>query len=79
MKNKVSTHLYLDSHLHRKIYLLAKLKKLSMAEVVREILAENIDKKKAKKVGSRLLEKLSRYKVRGPKDLSGNYKKYLFD
>lgn len=78
MNSKVSTHLYLPEDLYRQLYLLARMKNTSLTQVIKEILAANVKEESRKTEGSSLLGKLISYKIKGPKDLSANYKKYLF-
>lgn len=79
MNGKISTHLYLPETLYMELSLLAKMQDTSLSAVIKNILATNIGKKMGQEKGSALLEKLAGYKIKGPKNLSKNYKKYLFN
>ena len=77
----IRTQVYLPKDLYRHIDLVAKRDKKAKAQVIREVLDEGI-KKKHGNAGEALLrlaklgEKLN---IRGPKDLSKNIDKYLYE
>lgn len=77
----IRTQVYLPKDLYQHIDLVAKREKKAKAQVIREVLDEGI-KKKHGNAGEALLrlaklgEKLN---IRGPKDLSKNIDKYLYE
>ena len=79
----IRTQVYLPKDLYRNIDLIAKREKKAKAQVIRDTLEEGINKKKAyKNAGQALLElaKLGeKLNFRGPKDLSTNHDKYLYE
>lgn len=82
----LKTYLYIPDELNERIEEAARAQKKSKAEIIRNTLDKNIDKKKSKKPKSSgdLLLKLAdlgkKYKdLDWPKDLSQSHDKYLWD
>ena len=75
----IRTQVYLPEGLYQEIQIIAKKEKRAAAEVVRELLKEGLEEKMKKtSIGKALLE-LAKIGVRGPKDLSINHDKYLYE
>ena len=79
----IRTQVYLPKDLYNQIDQVARREKIAKAQVIRDTLEEGIKKKKAyKNAGQALLElaKLGeKLNFRGPKDLSTNHDKYLYE
>ena len=78
----IRTQIYLPKELYQEIALRAKLEDKSKASIIREALSIKLKKKKQQTVGQALLElaKLGKkLKARGPRDLSTNHDKYLYE
>lgn len=80
----LKTYLYVPQPLNEEINALAEIQKISKAEVIRTALREGLSVIKRKKGSSaRVLLKIAeigrKYKAKGPKDLSTNMDKYLWD
>lgn len=74
----IRTQVYLPEELYQNIKLLAKKEKKSAAQVVRQALERDLASEKGETVGKALL-RLSKIKAKGPKDLSENIDKYLYE
>lgn len=73
----IRTQIYIPETLHNRAKLFAKKQKKPLAEVVREFIQQGIKNQQRAKVKS--LEALIQLKITGgPKDLSKNMDKYLF-
>ena len=79
----IRTQVYLPKDLYRHIDLVAKRAKKTKAQIIRDTLEEGLKKKKSyKNAGHVLLEiaaMAKKYQWRGPKDLSTNHDKYLYE
>ena len=80
----LKTYLYVPKELNTEIINLAAARKTSKAEVIRNALEEGIDILKRKETGSLdVLYKVAdigrKINAKGPKDLSKNLDKYLWD
>lgn len=79
----IRTQIYLPKELYQEIAFAAKRENKAKAAVIREALEEGLTKKKPKKnAGETLLElakMAEKYKWKGPKDLSTNHDKYLYE
>lgn len=80
----IRTQVYLPKDLYRHIDQVAKREKKTKAQVVRDTLEEGLKRrqKTQKNAGEVLLEiaaMAKKYKWRGPKDLSINHDKYLYE
>jgi len=77
----IRTQIYLPKQLYQVIDLVAKKEKKPKAEVIREALEKDMDKRHGN-AGSTLLEiaaMAKKYKWKGPKDLSKNIDKYIYE
>lgn len=77
----IRTQIYLPKELYQAIYLVSKKEKKPKAQVIREVLEKDMSKKQ-ENVGSTLLEiaaMAKKYKWKGPRDLSKNIDKYLYE
>ena len=77
----IRTQVYLPEELYQNISLVAEKEKKAKAEVIRQALEESLAKKR-KSVGATLMElaKLGKkLNIKGPKDLSTNHDKYLYE
>lgn len=81
IRHMIRTQVYLPKQLYQTIDLVAKKERKAKAQVIREALEEGVRKKQAN-AGKVLLEiaaMAKKYKWRGPKDLSTNHDKYLYE
>ena len=79
----IRTQIYLPKDLYRHIDLVAKREKKAKAQVIRDTLEEGLKKKRAYKNADHVLLEIAamakKYKWKGPKDLSTNLDKYLYE
>lgn len=79
----IRSQVYLPEVLYKNVRLVAKKEKRPTAQVIRDILEEGIRQKAQKSNAGdallRLAKLAKRLKVRGPKDLSVNHDKYLYE
>ncbi len=80
----IRTQVYLPKALYQQVDLVAKREKKAKAQVIRETLEEGLDKKQEAQetVGEALLRLAAlgkKLKLRGPRDLSTNHDKYLYE
>ena len=79
----IRTQVYLPEQLYQEIGLAAKKEKKPRAQVIRETLNEGFEKRKDTKNGGMALLELAKLGkklgVKGPKDLSANIDKYLYE
>ena len=78
----IRTQMYLTEQQYRSIARLAQKEKKSAAEITRELLDEGLSHEKQVTVGEafdELVKLGEKYRIRGPKDLSTNVDKYLYD
>lgn len=79
----IRTQVYLPKQLYQTIDLVAKRGKKPKAQIIRDILVDGVEKELRKRnAGQALLElaELGRkLKLKGPKDLSTNIDKYLYE
>ncbi len=76
------TYLYIPDHLGKKIKITSKEENKSKAQVVREVMELGFKTKERKSGGETLLkiaELGKKYNLKGPRDLSKNHDKYLWD
>lgn len=81
IRHMIRTQIYLPEDLYREIGWLAKKEKKAKAQVIREALEKEIEKKQGN-AGETLLKLAAmakKYKWKGPKDLSVNHDKYLYE
>lgn len=81
ISHMIRTQIYLPKQLYQIIDLVAKREKKPKAQVIRDVLEEGIVKKQGN-AGEALLEiaRLGRkLKLKGPRDLSKNIDKYLYE
>lgn len=83
MNTAINTHLYLPADLYEEIADLAREKNLPFARVARELMRDAIRNKykkpKKKKKYNSAFDWLLSFNIKGPKDLSVNHDKYLYD
>ena len=72
------TQVYLPEELRQQLKIIARREKKPAAELIRELLADGIESKHTETVGE-ALAKLASIKAKGPRDLSTNLDKYLYD
>jgi len=79
----IRTQVYLPKDLYRHIDLVAKREKKAKAQVIRDTLEEGLKKKKTSKNAGHVLLEIAAmaktYNWKGPKDLSTNIDKYLYE
>lgn len=81
IRHMIRTQIYLPEDLYREIGWLAKKEKKAKAQVIREALEKEVEKKQGN-AGETLLKLAAmakKYKWKGPKDLSVNHDKYLYE
>ena len=81
IRHMIRTQVYLPKPLYQNIDLVAKKEKKTKAAVIRELLDEGVSKKRGN-AGKVLLEVAAlakKYKWKGPRDLSTNHDKYLYE
>lgn len=81
IRHMIRTQIYLPQQLYQAIDLVAKKEKKAKAQIIREALEKNMEKKQAN-AGETLLKLAAmakKYKWKGPKDLSTNHDKYLYE
>ncbi len=75
----IRTQIYIPEELHQETMFLAKKQGKSMAELLRNFITIGIIEEKKKKSKQRSLSSLARLGIKGgPKDLSKNIDKYLY-
>lgn len=77
----IRTQIYLPKDLYQEIDLVAKREKKAKAQVIREAIEKDMNKKRGN-AGDTLLKLAAmakKYKWKGPKDLSANHDKYLYE
>jgi len=83
ISHMIRTQVYLPKDLYRNIDLIAKREKKAKAQVIRDTLEEGLKKKRtSKNAGHVLLEIAAMAKklnAKGPRDLSKNIDKYLYE
>jgi predicted DNA-binding protein len=72
------TQLYLPEELRREINIVAKKENKPAAQVIRELLKTGIDARNQDSIGQ-AFSRLTQIKANGPKDLSTNLDKYLYE
>jgi len=78
----IRTQVYLPKMLYSQVSLIAKREKKAKAQVIRESLKRGLKGTKTETVGEALLklaELGKKLNLRGPKDLSTNHDKYLYE
>lgn len=74
----IRTQIYIPDELHQTAKLIAKIKDESLAEVLREFIAKGIMQER-KQIKQKSLSSLTKLNIiSGPKDLSRNMDKYLY-
>jgi len=83
INHMIRTQVYLPKDLYRHIDLVAKREKKAKAQVIRDTLEEGLKKKKTSKNAGHVLLEIAAmaktYNWKGPKDLSTNIDKYLYE
>ncbi|OGD91179.1 hypothetical protein A3D07_04575 [Candidatus Curtissbacteria bacterium RIFCSPHIGHO2_02_FULL_42_15] len=83
IRHMIRTQVYLPKDLYRNIDLIAKREKKPKAQVIRDTLEEGLKKKRTSKNAGHVLLEIAamakKYKWKGPKDLSTNHDKYLYE
>ncbi len=74
----IRTQVYLPEELYTRIQLEAKREKKKAAALLRELLQRGLVQKKKQSLGNALLE-LAKIGAKGPRDLSTNHDKYLYE
>ncbi|OGH24252.1 MAG: hypothetical protein A3B47_04060 [Candidatus Levybacteria bacterium RIFCSPLOWO2_01_FULL_39_24] len=77
----IRTQIYLPQQLYQAIDLVAKKEKKAKAQVIREALEKDMERKQGN-AGETLLKLAAmakKYNWKGPKDLSVNHDKYLYE
>ncbi|MDP2638412.1 MAG: ribbon-helix-helix domain-containing protein [Candidatus Levybacteria bacterium] len=77
----IRTQIYLPKELYQEIDLVAKKENKPKAEIIREAVEEALEKKRgnAGDVLLKLAKMAKKYNWKGPKDLSKNIDKYLYE
>lgn len=83
ISHMIRTQVYLPKDLYRNIDLIAKREKKAKAQVIRDTLVEGLKKGKTHKAAGHVLLEIAamakKHNWRGPKDLSTNIDKYLYE
>lgn len=77
----IRTQIYLPKELYQEVDWVAKKEKKPKAQVIREAIEKDVGKKRGN-AGDTLLKLAAmakKYKWKGPKDLSTNHDKYLYE
>lgn len=77
----IRTQIYLPKELYRNIEIVAKQEKKPKAQVIRESLERALERK-AETIGEalgKLIDVGKKFHLHGPKDLSTNHDKYLYE
>lgn len=78
----IRTQVYLTPQIHKDIQSVAAREKKPAAQVIRELLADSLKRKDQMTIGEALQQIVDlgkRLKTKGPKDLSTNIDKYLYE
>lgn len=79
----IRTQIYLPKDLYQEVQLVARKESKKSAQLVRELLHEGLMRRKKKETIGEAFQKLidvgKKLKMRGPKDLSTNHDKYLYE
>ncbi len=75
----IRTQIYLTQDLHREIKSLAEKEKKSQADIIRRALKKGLKRNRSKETAGDALLRIARLAGRGPKDLSKNIDKYLYE
>ncbi len=79
----IRTQIYLPKLLYKTIDLVAQRENKPKAQVIRGFLTDSVDRELRKRNGGRALLKIAamakKYNWKGPKDLSKNIDKYLYE
>jgi uncharacterized protein YaiL (DUF2058 family) len=81
----LKTYLYIPDELDKKVTRITKAKKISKAEFTRDAIKEKVERvERSENYSSadiflKLAEMGKKYNLKGPKDLSKNHNKYLWD
>lgn len=77
----IRTQIYLPKELYQDIARIAELENKPKAEVIREVLKTNIAERKTNAADAllRIVKLGKKLKVKGPRDLSANIDKYLYE
>lgn len=81
IRHMIRTQIYLPRELYQEVDLVAKKEKKPKAQVIREAIEKDMSKK-CGNAGDALLKLAAmakKYKWKGPKDLSVNHDKYLYE
>jgi metal-responsive CopG/Arc/MetJ family transcriptional regulator len=77
----IRTQIYLPESLYKEVGLLAKREKKPKAQIIREVVKSALEKRK-ENVGEaldKIIKAGKKLRFRGPKDLSVNHDKYLYE
>lgn len=75
----IRTQIYLTEDIYQEVRVAAKKEKKAAAQVVRELLEEGLNLKRKKSSIGKALLSLTAINAKGPKDLSTNIDKYLYE
>lgn len=78
----IRTQIYLPKTLYQEVDLIAKEEKKTKAQVIRESLEHALKTRKKETIGEalgKLIDAGKKFHLRGPKDLSTNHDKYLYE
>ncbi|MBF8250045.1 MAG: 1 protein [Candidatus Levybacteria bacterium] len=77
----IRTQIYLPKELYQEVDWVAKKEKKAKAQIIREAIEKEMNKKRgnAGDVLLKLAAMAKKYKWKGPKDLSVNHDKYLYE
>lgn len=75
----IRTQIYLPPDLHQELLALARTKNTSLSELLRIGAKKIIKEKRRHNQSWKVMEKLAKYNLRGPKDLSKNHDKYYIE
>lgn len=82
IRHIIRTQIYLSKELYQEIDLVAKEEKKTKAQVIRESLERALEIRKRETIGEalgKLIEAGKKFHLHGPKDLSTNHDKYLYE
>lgn len=75
----IRTQVYFPDEIYTEVKVVAKKENKPTAQVVRELLEEGLNLKRQKSSIGKALRSLTSIKAKGPKDLSSNIDKYLYE
>lgn len=79
IRHMIRTQVYLPEDIYREVKVAAKKENKAAAQLVRELLEEGLSQKRKKSSIGKALSMLASIKAKGPRDLSANIDRYLYE